>query len=250
MVAASDSDRRPRVLGLIPARGGSKGVPGKNVRELGGRPLITWTIDAARAARRLDAVVVSTDDPGIAALAEAAGAEVPFLRSPDLATDTAPTLPVVVDALDRLTETHGRFDAVALLQPTSPFRTTELIDRGIDLLFADAADSVVSVLPIPFAHHPDWALVPGEHGYATWATGLPEPPPRRQALSPAFHREGSLYVTRTAVLLNGSLYGDRIRTIEVHGHSVNIDTAEDWAEAERAAAAVSQEVREEPPVEA
>lgn len=224
-----------RVLGLIPARGGSKGVPGKNIRPLGGRPLIEWSIATALASRGLSAVVVSTDDPGIRAVADAAGAEVPFVRSAELASDTAPTLPVIVDALDQLSASHGDFDAVCLLQPTSPLRTSELIDRGIDRLFDGAADSVVSVLPIPFEHHPDWALVPGEDGFVTWATGRAEPPPRRQALAPAFHREGSLYVTRTEVLREGSLFGTRILTVEVDGPTVNIDTPEDWALAEQLA---------------
>lgn len=226
----------PRVLGLIPARGGSKGVPGKNVRKLGGRPLIEWTIDSALEARALSAVVVSTDDPEIGRVADAAGAEVPFLRSAELASDASPTLPVIIDALDRLAAVGRTFDAVCLLQPTSPFRPTHLIDEAVDRLVAERADSVVSVLRIPFHHHPDWALITGDDGFARWATGLSEPPPRRQALSAAFHREGSLYVTRTEVLRRGSLFGPRILPIEVAGPTVNIDTPDDWVLAEQLAA--------------
>lgn len=224
-----------RVLGLIPARGGSKGVPRKNLRPLGGRPLIGWTIDAALAARTLAAVVVSTDDQEIAAAARASGAEVPFMRSAELASDTAATLPVIIDALDRLEETHGQFDAVCLLQPTSPFRPADRIDRAIEELVAKDADAIVSVRRIPAEHHPDWALLRRSDGSAQWATGRDEPPPRRQELAPAFHREGSIYVTRTSVLRGGSLYGGRLLLSEVTGTTVNIDTVEDWERAERIA---------------
>jgi N-acylneuraminate cytidylyltransferase len=224
---------------LIPARGGSKGVPRKNIRPLGGRPLISWTIDAARAARSLAAVVVSTDDPEIAEAARRSGAEVPFLRPEELATDAAATLPVVIDALDRLVETHGHFDAVCLLQPTSPFRPAERIDQAVDELVAHDADSVVSVRRIPAEHHPDWALLRRSDGTAAWATGKDAPPSRRQDLEPAFHREGSIYVTRTAVLRAGSLYGSRMILSEVTGTTVNIDTAEDWARAEEIADALA-----------
>ncbi len=208
-------------------------MPGKNLRELGGRPLIAWTIESALRAHGLTAVVVSTDSSEIRAVAEEAGAAVPFLRDAELASDTAPTLPVIIDALDRLAGSHGEFEAVCLLQPTSPFRSPGLVDAAIDRFFETSADSVVSVRRIPTDHHPDWALVPREDGFARWATGLSEPPPRRQLLSDAFHRDGSLYLTRTAVLCSGSLYGSRILPFEVTGRGVNIDTVEDFERAER-----------------
>jgi N-acylneuraminate cytidylyltransferase len=233
----SDASGDRRVLGLIPARGGSKGVPRKNVRELGGRPLIVWTIESARRAEGLTSVVVSTDDPEIARVAEDAGAEVPFLRPAELATDTTPTLAVMIDALDRLAADGREFDAVCLLQPTTPFRPADLVDRAVDELFDRGADSVVSVSALPFDHHPDWALVRGEDGFASWATGRDEPPTRRQDLRPAYHRDGSLYVTRTSVLRAGSLYGARMVTLEVEAPTVNIDTPDDWARAEQLAGA-------------
>lgn len=231
----ADGDGR-RVLGLVPARGGSKGVPGKNIRSLGGRPLIAWTIEAALDAEHLSAVVVSTDDPAIAEAARDAGAEVPFLRAPELAADTTPTLPVILDALDRLAEDDRVFDAVCLLQPTTPFRPAALIDRAIEQFVEHGADAVVSVRQIPFDHHPDWALVTDDDGLARWATGGTEPPPRRQELRPAYHREGSIYVTRTSVLRSGSLYGSRLLAVTVDGPTVNIDTLDDWARAEQMAA--------------
>lgn len=206
-------------------------MPGKNLRDLGGRPLITWTIDVALASQRLTAVVVSTDSSEIRSIAQTAGAEVPFLRTADLAADTTPTLPVILDALDRLAGSDGEFDAVCLLQPTSPFRSADLIDTAIDRFFESTADSVISVRRIPTHHHPDWALIPDEDGFARWATGLSEPPSRRQALSAAFHRDGSLYVTRVDVLRSGSLYGSRILPLEVFDLGVNIDTTEDFERA-------------------
>lgn len=208
-------------------------MPGKNLRDLGGRPLITWTIDVALASQRLTAVVVSTDSSEIRSIAQTAGAEVPFLRTADLAADTTPTLPVILDALDRLAGSHGEFDAVCLLQPTSPFRSSGLIDDAIDRFFESTADSVISVRRIPTHHHPDWALIPDEDGFARWATGLSEPPSRRQALSAAFHRDGSLYVTRVDVLRSGSLYGSQIIPFEVSDPGVNIDTMEDFERGER-----------------
>lgn len=238
MTDGTASGDRPRVLGLIPARGGSKGVPRKNIKPLGGRPLVCWTIHPALAARTLSAIVVSTDDEEIAEVSREAGAEVPFLRPPELATDSAATLPVILDTLDRLRTTHGEFDAVCLLQPTSPFRPSERIDEAVERLSTERADSVVSVRRIPAEHHPDWALVCRADGTAGWATGRQEPPARRQELEPAFHREGSIYVTRTEVLRGGSLFGTRMVLSEVTGATVNIDTVEDWEQAEQIAAAL------------
>lgn len=224
------------VLGLVPARGGSKGVPRKNVALLGGRPLLVWTIDQALAATRLEAVVVSTDDDEIAAVAAGAGAEVVW-RPAELAGDATPTLPVVVHALDQLEQQGRRFDAVCLLQPTSPFRADGSIDEAVALLERDGGDSVVSVLPIPHHHHPDWALVPTGDGAVSWATGADAPPPRRQELRPAFHREGSIYLTRSEVVRAGSLFGGRVLPLLVDpADSVNIDGPDDWARAEELAA--------------
>lgn len=229
-----------RVLGLIPARGGSKGVPRKNVRPLGGRPLIAWTVMAALDAARLSRVVVSTDDAEIADAARFAGAEVPFLRPPELARDDTPTLPVVQHALRTLEAEGDRYDAVCLLQPTNPFRTAATIDACIARMDESGADAVVSVLPVPAEHNPHWVYFRGADGALRLATGEPQPIPRRQALPPAFHREGSVYVSRMRCVLElGSLYGERVLGVEVDPrYSVNIDTPDDWARAELVAAAL------------
>lgn len=228
-----------RVLGLVPARGGSKGVPGKNIRPLGGRPLLAWTAAAARRAESLDRLVLSTDSEEIAAVGREHGLDVPFLRPPELARDDTPTLPVVIDALERLERRGDRFDAVCLLQPTHPFRHPAEIDRAVELLARSGADAVVSVLPLPTRHHPAWAYFQAPDGSLRLALEGPEgaPPPRRQELLPAVHREGSLYLTRRDVVMErGSLYGDRLLGITLSDDPrVDIDTEDDFRAAERLA---------------
>jgi CMP-N-acetylneuraminic acid synthetase len=221
------------VLGLVPARGGSKGIPRKNIRLLAGKPLLQYTAEAARDARRLAHVALTTDDDEIAAVGRSCGLEVPFLRPPDLAQDSTPMLPVVQHAL-RWFEANGRrFDAVCLLQPTNPLRRAADIDRCIDLLEEKDADSAIAMLPVPHEYNPHWVFFPQEDGTVRLSTGEPTPIARRQDLPPAFHREGSVYVTRSHVVLGGSLYGDRtVACVLDPANSVNIDDAEDWARAE------------------
>lgn len=223
-----------RVLGIVPARGGSKGIPGKNVRLLGGKPLLAWTAEAALAARRLSRVVLTTDDEGIAEVGRACGLEVPFLRPAELARDETPTLPVIRHAVAELERAGERFDAVCLLQLTSPFRRPGDIDACIDLLQSAGLDAVVSVLPVPPEHNPHWVYFQDAEGLLRLATGEERPIPRRQELPPAFHRDGSVYVTRRGVLMEGnSLYGRRLGGYLVTSRNVNLDTPEDWERAER-----------------
>jgi CMP-N-acetylneuraminic acid synthetase len=223
-----------RVLGLIPARAGSKGVPGKNLRLLAGKPLLNYTIESAAAARRLGRVVVSTESDAIAAVARAAGGDVPFSRPEALAADDTPMLPVVAHALRTLAEQGDAYDAVCLLQPTCPLRRPEDIDGCIELLERSDADSVVTVLEVPARYHPHWTFLDNGDGSLRPATGSPLVP-RRQELARAYHRDGSVYVTRCSVVLDeGSLYGRR--TLGYRGapeRNVNIDDLEDWARAEQ-----------------
>lgn len=223
-----------RVLGLIPARGGSKGVLRKNARVLAGRPLIAWTAEAALSSASLDRVILSTEDDEIAALGCSAGLEVPFRRPSSLASDSSPMIDVVLHALAWAQAEGEAFDAVCLLQPTSPLRTSHDIDGVIRLLAETEADTVFSTLDIPREHHPDWAFVEGEDGGLHIATGGHEPVARRQDLRPAYHREGSVYAALTRVVLTRrSLYGDRIRPYPIEPErSINIDTPEDWDRAE------------------
>lgn len=222
-----------RVLGIVPARGGSKGVPRKNIKPLGGRPLLDYTACAALAATRLTRTVVSTDDQGIAAVAHECGLDVPFLRPSDLAGDRSPTLPVMQHAVAECEAVDGRYDAVCLLQPTSPFRSEGLVDRCIELLESRSADTVMTVEQVPHAFNPEWVFLE-EEGTLRVSTGRARPIPRRQDLPPAFHRTGSVYVVRRDVLMEeDTLYGSRVVGFETPvGATVNIDTLEDWARAE------------------
>lgn len=224
-----------RVLGLVPARGGSKGVPRKNARKIAGKPLLAWTAEGALAAERLDRVVLSTDDDEIAELGRECGLDVPFQRPPALAADATPMIDVVVHALAWAETVGEHFDAICLLQPTNPLRTAADVDGAIALFDRSGADTVFTTLLTPAEHHPDWAFVDDGHGGLRLATGGTEPVARRQDLRPAFYREGSVYVTRSTVIRSrGSLYGDRIRSYPIDAaRSVNIDTAADWVRAER-----------------
>lgn len=223
-----------QILAIIPARGGSKGVPRKNIRPLCGKPLLVYTAEAALAATRLSRIVLSTEDAEIAEVGRRCGLEVPFLRPADLARDDTPTLPVLQDVVRRLEAQGERYDAICLLQPTHPLRPAALIDACIERLEATEADAVVTILPVPAEYNPHWVFFQDPEGCLTISTGETMIIPRRQLLPPAFHREGSVYVTRRDVLMNrNSLYGERLVGVPVlPGGSVNIDTLADWAKAE------------------
>lgn len=133
------------VLGIITARGGSKRIPGKNVKNFCGKPLIAWTIDAARSARSVDRLILSSDSPEIMAVAEKFGCEVPFVRPPELATDEAQGVDPLIHAIDYLESQGESFDHVLLLQPTSPLRNTGDIERCCELYFQSGAPACVSV---------------------------------------------------------------------------------------------------------
>lgn len=198
------------ILGLIPARGGSKGVPRKNIQLVGGKPLIAWTWAAARAATSLTRLLVSTDDPEIAALARAAGVEVPFMRPAELASDTTLAIEVVLHALDYLATTENyRPAAVLWLQPTSPLRTTADIEAAVALFKAQAADSVVSVCPVEHQHPMLLKRIEAGGRLRPWLDD-PAPPQRRQEMPPVFALNGAIYLTRCEVLLEqGTFHPDR-----------------------------------------
>jgi CMP-N,N'-diacetyllegionaminic acid synthase len=226
---------RLRVLGLVPARGGSKGVVRKNIRPLAGRPLLQYTAERALAARLLSRVVLSTDDEVIAETGRRCGLEVPFLRPAELARDGTPMLPVVQHALDQVEGGPGeeRYDAVCLLQPTVPFRSSREIDDCVAMLSDEGVDTVITVRRVPAVYHPHWVFLSGEDGRLRISTGGAVPVPRRQELPPAYHRDGSVYVIRRNVLAGGRLLGANIAglVLESEDH-VNIDDSDDWAHAE------------------
>lgn len=227
-----------KVLGVITARGGSKGLPGKNIAPLGGKPLIAWTIEAAQQSRLLTKFIISTDDDCIASVCRAAGAEVPFLRPPELARDDTPTLPVVLHVLDFLAES---FDAVMVLQPTSPLRTHQDIDSAINLLEKNLqADSVISVVAVGDHHPARMKLL--ENGI------LIDPPfaeevegRRRQDLVPLYLRNGAIYLTRINVLREQESFKGRkcMAYIMPEERSVNVDRPLDLVIAEALLARLS-----------
>lgn len=224
-----------RVLGIIPARGGSKGVPRKNLRKLAGKPLLQYTAEAALAASRLSRIILTTEDEEIAQAGRECGLEVPFLRPETLARDDTPMLPVIRHCVRTLEESGDRFDAICLLQPTTPLRRAVDIDNCIRLLEESDAHSVISMLPVPMEFNPHWVWFSDSEGYLKIATGEEAPIPRRQELPSAWHREGSVYVTRRDILIEkNSLYGTKtIGYLMDPEKTVNIDTLDDWAKAER-----------------
>jgi CMP-N-acetylneuraminic acid synthetase len=224
-----------RVLGVIPARGRSKGLPRKNVRLLAGKPPLAYTAEAALTARRLTRVVLTTDDEAIAEVGKQYGIEVPFLRPCELAEDDTPTLPVVQHAVRWLEQRGDSFDSVCLLQPTNPLRRAEHIDACIELLESSGADAVVTVLPVPAEHNPHWVYFRNAEGHLSLTTGEAAPIPRRQDLPEALHREGSVYVTRRRVLMEqNSLFGSRLVGYPMDpAECVNIDTLADFEKAEK-----------------
>ena len=222
-----------RVLALIPARGGSKGFPGKNLALLGGRPLLAWTVSAAREAG-LTRVVLSTDDAAIAEAGRQAGAETPFLRPPELAEDTTPALPVIAHALETLAVAGDRFDAVCYLQPTSPLRAARDIVDAVALMERTGADTVVSVVPVPHPFSPTSLMQEDADGRLTFCAPPEARRFRRQEKERLFARNGpAILLTRASTVAAGDLYGAHIRALPMHAfRSVDIDSAEDLQLAE------------------
>jgi CMP-N,N'-diacetyllegionaminic acid synthase len=198
-----------RVLGIVTARGGSKGIPRKNTILVAGKPLLAYTAQAALAARCLDRVVLSTDDDEIARVGQDLGLEVPFMRPAELARDDTPSLPVVQDVVRRLEAAGNRYDAVFTLQPTNPLRRTADIDGAIELLERTGADSVISFVDVGERHPARMKFIDSD--------GRVQDPPfaeafegqRRQDLPKLYLRDGSVYVTRRDVLMNDNSFKGR-----------------------------------------
>jgi CMP-N-acetylneuraminic acid synthetase len=227
---------------VITARGGSKGIPGKNLKPLAGKPLIAYTIDAAREAGVFDRVITSTDDQAIADCVRAHGGEVPFLRPSELAGDDTPHLPVLQHAVSWLADHDSyRPDIVVILQPTSPLRRGQHIRDAVDLLARHDVDSVLSVSRVPTHLNPMRMLRVDDRGRATlFVTGEPvrRRINRRQDLPPAWVIDGAIYAFRTRVLFAAepSLYGESTLAMPLDNpFGLSIDTPEDWSEAEKAA---------------
>jgi CMP-N,N'-diacetyllegionaminic acid synthase len=224
----------PRVLALIPARSGSKGVPDKNTRPLAGRTLLEYALAAAMASGVTDRIVLSTDSDCIAAEGRRVGLEVPFIRPADLARDDTPMLPVIEHALGALEQDGWVADIVVLLQPTSPLRRAEHIRDAVRQLRDSGADSVVTVVEVPRHLSPDYVMrLDGARLEPFLAGG--KDITRRQDARSAFARDGTVYAfwSRT-VRETHSIYGRDCRPLVLSAvDSITIDTQSDWAEAER-----------------
>jgi CMP-N,N'-diacetyllegionaminic acid synthase len=218
------------ILGVIPARGGSKGIKRKNLHLLAGKPLIQYTIEVARKCRNLSRVVVSTEDPEIAELAGHMELEV-ITRPDDLALDDTPMVPVICHVVDSLAEGGYQPEIVVVLQPTAPLRRIEHIDDCLELISEPDINSVVSVSPVPGHFHPDWQFIISDDGELQTFSDreLDELHTRRQELSMTYTRNGAIYAVRRAAFLeSGSLLAPPCKAYVMAAEdSVNIDSEED-----------------------
>jgi CMP-N-acetylneuraminic acid synthetase len=221
-------------LGIIPARGGSKGVPRKNARLVAGRPLLEYTVEAARASRRLTGYAVSTEDEEIASLARSLGCPV-VVRPADLARDETPMVPVMIHAVEECQKAGTRYDYAVLLQPTSPLRTAQDIDSCAELAACPGTDAVVSVTSVPGHYHPDWQFIIQDGRLALYSgRALAQTIARRQLLGETYTRNGAIYVVRVGLLIEErSLFGaNTVAYVMPDARSVNIDSERDLAMAE------------------
>lgn len=222
-------DGKPEILGLIPARGGSKGIPRKNVTPLAGRPLIAHTFASARQSAMLTRVVLTSDDPEALDLARQWRIDAPFVRPPELSGDNVPMVPVVRHALAALEAADGyRPRYLVILQPTSPLRTARHIDEALAKLVACGADSLVSVTPTAHNSIPETIMrLEGDHLFPF--IPMDEAKHLRQARPTYYSRNGAIYACRAAcVLQDGSLYGSRIAAYVMPPEaSLDIDTPYD-----------------------
>ncbi|MDC7995704.1 acylneuraminate cytidylyltransferase family protein [Altibacter sp. HG106] len=224
-----------RILGLIPARAGSKGIPNKNKKLLGGKPLLQYTVEAALQTELLTDVVFSSEDESLRTLASSFGAQVLFERPEALATDSARSIDVVVHAVETLAALGKSYDAVCLLQVTTPFRTAKQIDEAVETFQSQQADSLISVTEVPHQYNPHWVFEECNKGKLTLATGEETIITRRQELPKAYIRNGAIYITATSLLLSEKTFYGKDITYVLHesDQSINIDTIADWNEAEQ-----------------
>ena len=218
-----------KVLGLIPARGNSKRLPRKNIIELYGKPLIAWTIEAALGSKYIDRVIVSTDNQEIANIAKKYGAEVPFIRPSELATDEATTIDAVLYSLGQLEEVGEKYDYIALLQPTSPLRTTQNIEESIELLQTKNSDAVISVCEAE--HHPLWSnVLPDDLSMDNFLDASVKNK-RSQDLPKQYRINGAIYISSVKKLKkeNSFFLSDNcIAYIMKKNVSIDIDTMDDF----------------------
>jgi CMP-N,N'-diacetyllegionaminic acid synthase len=225
--ASAQSTTKFRIVGLVTARGGSRGIPRKNLVDVAGKPLIAWTIEAARASQSLNRLLLSTDNEEIARVGQEYGADVPFMRPNSLARDTSPHNAVIRHAIEWLNDNDAPPDFVVLLQPTSPLRLAEDIDNAVDLALEKQSDCVISVCPAPI--HPYWTVGVTRGGrlralsHQRRGVGL-----RRQSLPKAYALNGAIYVINCRSFMQKMTYFTprTFAYVMPQERSVDIDT--DW----------------------
>jgi CMP-N,N'-diacetyllegionaminic acid synthase len=218
------------VLALVVARGGSKGLPSKNIRMLCGKPLIAWSIEAARQSRYIDRLILSSDDPEIIDTARQWGCEVPFVRPTELATDDASSIDVVRHAVSALVE---QYDYVVLLQPTSPLRTSVDIDDCIKLCTVRASTTCVTVCEVDKS--PYWMFKLDASQALKPLFPASEMPQNRQAAPKVYQLNGAVYIARTGHIMAGGTFvaADTVAYVMGRDRSIDIDTKEDFAAVEK-----------------
>lgn len=224
-----------KILAIIPARGGSKGVPRKNIKLLKGKPLIQYTLDIAKQSCLFSEIIISTEDLEVAQIASKLGYPVPFMRPTEFAKDESPTIDVVHHCLVEYKKMNKHFDAVCILQPTNPLRSVLTIEKCVNEFSKKNVDTLISVREVPHRYNPYWTYIETECGeYLRAFKGDLEPVKRRQDLPRAFYRDGSVYLIKTEVIFSkNSLYGEKLSfVISESDEDVNIDTPNDWDMAE------------------
>jgi CMP-N,N'-diacetyllegionaminic acid synthase len=224
-----------KILGLITARAGSRGVPGKHHKLLNGQQLITYTIRAALNSKLLDTVALSSDcHETISVTSDFPQVEIPFVRPAHLCMDETPMLPVIQHAVEFYSSLGTDFDYVCLLQPTTPFRSEQLIDDAISRMLSVGAESLITVRSTPHVYNPYWCLKVNDRGRLQpvisdqrWIT-------RRQDLPTTFHRDGQLYILSASMINQGKLMDeDTIAFVNDNSPDINVDTPTDWYAAEK-----------------
>jgi len=212
------------ILGIIPARSGSKGIPGKNVIPLNGRPLISYTIDAGINAKLLTDLIVSTDSEEIKLVSEKFGAKVPFVRPMELASDSALAIPTIQHAVDAYEKIVGyKYDYIIMLQPTAPLRASYDIDNALKMLIDSNADSIISVVDVDNYHPAKMKVISGDFLFDFQETSQENPP--RQSLPRVYIVNGAIYATKRDVFMTLNTFkGDTcLHYIMPDERSVNID---------------------------
>lgn len=224
-------NQKHKILGIIPARGGSKGVPEKNIRTLNGQPLIYYTIQAARQSAMLTEFVVSTESEKIAGICKEYDVEFPFMRPEELAEDLVESHPVIRHALDEMERINKvKYEYFIMLQPTTPLRTAQDIDESLNILISTGADSVVSVVDVGGTHPMRMKRIVGGNILINYIDQGFENMKPRQELPPVYIRNGAIYASKCSVLHDlGVLVGEDCRAnVMPQDRSINIDTMVDF----------------------